>query len=125
MGVESDIYDVAIVGGGPAGLSAALMLGRCRRKVIVYDHGQYRNDAARHLNGYLGHDGIVPAELRKISQAEIQRYNVKLCRFEVEEIVQCSSVSDRTRFRIVTKEGSEAHAKKIVLATGMIDELPD
>jgi thioredoxin reductase len=57
-------YDVAIIGGGPAGLSAAVILGRCRRSVVVFDHGHGRNYAAVEMHGFLGHDGITPAKLR-------------------------------------------------------------
>lgn len=58
--------DVAIVGAGPAGLSAALMLGRCRRNVMVFDHGQPRHATAASVHGFLSRDGIDPHELRRI-----------------------------------------------------------
>src|SRR5688572_15385288 len=67
-------YDVVIVGGGPAGLSTALMLGRCRRKTLVCDSGRYRNRAARALHGYLSRDGIDPGEFLNIARGEIARY---------------------------------------------------
>ena len=57
-------FDTAIIGGGPAGLSAAVVLGRCRRRVVLFDHGRPRNDAAQGVRCYLGHDGISPHSLR-------------------------------------------------------------
>src|SRR5215213_498374 len=76
-------YDVAIIGGGPAGLSAALVLGRCRRRVILLDHGHPRNYAAQELHGYLGHDGITPGGLRELGRRECRRYGVDFVDAEV------------------------------------------
>jgi thioredoxin reductase len=67
-------HDVAIVGGGPAGLSAALILGRSRRRVVVCDHGRPRNYAAAAVHGFLGMDGVAPSELRKRGVAECEKY---------------------------------------------------
>src|SRR3954452_14356041 len=78
------MYDVLIVGGGPAGLSAALVLGRCRRRVLVVDSGHPRNAAARALHGYLGRDGIHPRELLRIGRAEVERYGVEILDAEVD-----------------------------------------
>src|SRR3982750_3647419 len=77
-------YDVLIVGGGPAGLSAALVLGRCRRRVLVVDSGQPRNEAARALHGYLGRDGIHPREFLTLGRAEVERYGVEVLNAEVD-----------------------------------------
>src|SRR4051794_18892396 len=77
-------YDVGIVGGGPAGLSAALVLGRCRRRVLVVDAGRPRNAAARALHGYLGRDGIPPRELLRLGRAEVERYGVEVLDAEVD-----------------------------------------
>src|SRR4051794_26760847 len=76
-------YDVIIVGGGPAGLSAALNLARCRRRVVVCDEGQPRNAAAREAHGYLTRDGIGPMELRRLAREEAARYGVELVDFSV------------------------------------------
>jgi thioredoxin reductase len=65
--------DVVVVGGGPAGLGAALVLGRCRRSVILFDHGRYRN-GARVLRGFLTREGICPAEMRRIARTELSAY---------------------------------------------------
>jgi thioredoxin reductase len=66
--------EVVIVGGGPAGLSAALVLGRCRRDVLLYDGGRYRNAEAAEVRGFLTRDGTPPAELRELAHAELRRY---------------------------------------------------
>src|SRR6187399_1227417 len=73
------MFDVMVIGGGPAGLSAALMLGRCRRSVLVCDLGEPRNRRSRALHGYLSRDGIAPAELVSIGRSELAAYGVQ-CR---------------------------------------------
>src|SRR3954449_8093638 len=78
------LYDVLIVGGGPAGLSAALLLGRCRRRVLVLDSGRPRNAAAREMHGYLSRDGIPPRELLRLGRAEVDRYGVDVLDAEVD-----------------------------------------
>src|SRR4051794_15753608 len=77
-------YDVLIVGGGPAGLSAALVLGRCRRRVLVVDAGRPRNAAARALHGYLGRDGIPPRDFLRLGRVEVERYGVEVLDAEVD-----------------------------------------
>ena len=72
------MYDTIIIGGGPAGLSAALVLGRCRRRVLLCDSGRYRNDASRAMHGFLSRDGIHPAELRRIGREQLKPYGVEL-----------------------------------------------
>src|ERR1700682_3282096 len=66
--------DVAIVGGGPAGLSAALMLGRCRRQVVVIDAGEQRNRKAQAIHGYLTRDGASPTDILRLAEMELLRY---------------------------------------------------
>src|SRR3954469_9428810 len=68
------VYDAIVIGGGPAGLSAALGLGRCRRKILVVDSGRPRNGVSRALHGYLTRDGIGPLELRKLGRDELALY---------------------------------------------------
>jgi thioredoxin reductase len=70
--MESETYDTAIVGGGAAGLSAALVLGRARRRVIVVDAGTPRNAPAAHMQGFLSRDGMPPAELLQAGRAEVR-----------------------------------------------------
>jgi thioredoxin reductase len=117
-----DAYDVAIIGGGPAGLSAALVLGRCRRRVILFDHGHARNYAALALNCYLGHDGIPPFKLRELGRQEVARYGVQYIDAEVERVCFCKK--DESEFELTIGGRSPVRARKLLLATGVKDELP-
>ncbi|MDB5208482.1 MAG: NAD(P)/FAD-dependent oxidoreductase, partial [Flavisolibacter sp.] len=73
-----DIQDCIIVGGGPAGLNAAVVLGRCRRKVLLFDTGTYRNRYSHGMHNYLTRDGILPMEFLQISLQETKKYGVQL-----------------------------------------------
>src|SRR5262245_9670082 len=70
----SSMYDAIIVGAGPAGLNAALILGRCRRKVLVCDEGKPRNGVSRGVNGFITREGVLPHELRRIGREELRDY---------------------------------------------------
>jgi thioredoxin reductase len=110
-----------IVGGGPAGLSAALVLGRCCRRVLVCDDGHPRNAASKALNGFLTRDGIAPAEFLELARQELQRYqSVQLREQEVTEITRHS----KDLFRVVLADGRSEIARKVLIATGVIDQLP-
>jgi thioredoxin reductase len=114
-------YDCIVVGAGPAGLSAALMLGRCGRSVLVCDIGEPRNARAAGLHNYLTRDGIQPGEFLRLARGEVQRYpSVEL---RQSEIVDASRTSGG--FRIVGADGTQVVARKLLLATGVVDELPD
>jgi thioredoxin reductase len=113
-------HDVIIVGGGPAGLSAALVLGRCRRSVLLFDHGRYRNAAARAVHGFLSRDGVPPAELRRAARAELARYPSVAVR-ELEVTRACAVAGG---FEVTTRDGERAWARKLVLATGVTDRVP-
>ena len=76
-------FDCIVVGAGPAGLSAALTLGRARRSVLVLDSGKPRNYAARAMHGVLGHDGLHPAALRERGVEELGRYGIEVRAAEV------------------------------------------
>ena len=116
-------FDVAIVGGGPAGLSAALLLGRCRRRVVLFDHGQYRNYAASAVNGYLNLDGIHPTDLRDRGRKEATAYGVRIETCEVASAECCSDGSQwPTAFKLETKEASY-EARAVILSTGVQDAL--
>ncbi|MBP7147686.1 MAG: NAD(P)/FAD-dependent oxidoreductase [Acidobacteria bacterium] len=114
-----DTYDVVIVGGGPAGLSAAVVLGRCRRRVLVCDSGRYRNAASHALHNYLGHDGIAPAELLRLGRVEALRYGV-----ELREGVVVGARCAEDGVEVLLEGGESVRGRKLLLATGMLDELP-
>jgi thioredoxin reductase len=113
----TDSYDIAIVGGGAAGLSAALVLGRARRRVAVIDAGAPRNAPAAHMQGFLSRDGMPPSELLASARAELRAYGV--------EIVEDDVVEIERGFRVRLASGRTMTARRLLLATGAVDELPD
>jgi len=113
------MYDVIIVGGGPAGLSAALILGRALRKVIVFDSGKPRNYRSRHAHGFLSRDGINPLELLRIGRDELNKYEVA---FSTKTIVHAECLGDS--FEVMDEAGNSYISKKLLIATGLVDDLP-
>jgi thioredoxin reductase len=115
--METSTYDVAVIGGGAAGLSAALVLGRARRNVIVIDGGEPRNAPAAHMQGFITRDGTPPADLLAAAQTEVLGYGVEIAADEVVQI--------RAGFSLASASGRTVTARRVVLATGAIDQLPD
>ena len=113
------MFDVIVVGGGPAGLSAALMLGRCRRRVLVCDLAQPRNRRSRALHGYLTRDGVAPAAFIDLGRGELTPYSVQLRRIGVTGACWADG-----RFRVTLADGQEEDASFLLLATGVIDDQP-
>ncbi|MDP9282953.1 MAG: NAD(P)/FAD-dependent oxidoreductase [Chloroflexota bacterium] len=113
-------YDVAIVGAGPAGLSAALMLGRCRRRVVVIDNGAPRNRVARATHGFLSRDGIAPSEFLRLGHAELAGYPT----VELRAGTVLTAEGSRGAFIVCCADGYECTARRLLLATGVVDELP-
>ena len=111
--------DVVIVGGGPAGLSAALSLGRARRRVIVVDAGKPRNMTAAHMHGVLGHDGLSPLRLLELGRKEIAGYGVRLIHGEV-----TAARTHGPDIEVDTASGT-IRTRRLLVATGLDDELPD
>jgi thioredoxin reductase len=119
---HSDIRDVIIVGAGPAGLSAALILGRCCRRVLVVDRATPRSWASHAMHGYLSRDGVEPQLFRDEARQELARYPSIELRWE--EAVSASRLDDAT-FVVQLAAGDRVRAKKLLLASGVSDELPD
>jgi thioredoxin reductase len=116
----NESYDVVVVGGGAAGLSAALVLGRSRRSVLVIDAGEPRNAPADHVHNYLGREGATPTGLLAIGREEVARYGVE---------VHAGRVSSARRtadgFTLLLEAGGSVAARRVVLATGVVDVLPE
>jgi len=114
---DTDTHDVAIIGGGAAGLSAALVLGRARRRVVVIDAGAPRNAPAAHMQGFISRDGTPPSELIRAARAEVLRYRV--------EIVEDRVVDATPGFALRLAAGRTVTARQVILATGAVDDVPD
>lgn len=115
------MHDVCIVGAGPAGLNAALVLGRCGRDVVVFDSGQPRNRVSRGLHGYLTRDGVEPLSLRELGRNELKNYPS----VRVEETEVISARRSTHGFALALKDGRAVDSRFLLLATGRIDMLPD
>lgn len=114
------MYDVVIVGAGPAGLSAALILGRCCRRVLVCDRGGQRNRWSHQQNGFLSRDGIDPAEFRRIARGQMAKYET----VEVRDVEVAEVEWHEDRYAAALADGTRVVARKLLLATGVLDELP-
>jgi thioredoxin reductase len=135
-------YAVVVIGGGAAGLSAALVLGRARHRTLVVDAGEPRNAPAAHMQGYLTRDGMPPAEFLALGREEIARYGVELLRDRVvgvtrgEDFTEVQgkafteargedlTVAPGADFTVVLSGGRTVRARRLVVATGLKDELP-
>jgi len=117
---EAIHYDAIIVGGGPAGLSAALVLGRCRRRVLVCDTGSPRNAASRGLHGFVTRDGVLPQEFLQIARAELEQYAVEVLAREV-----VAAEPEAGGFAVTLGDGRTLRCRKLLLATGVVDQIPE
>ncbi|MEV7777770.1 NAD(P)/FAD-dependent oxidoreductase [Kitasatospora sp. NPDC088351] len=113
----SDVYDVVVVGAGAAGLNAALVLARARRRVAVVDAGQPRNAPAEEMRGFLSRDGMPPAALLAVGREEVAGYGVDLIDARVDHI--------DPGFLVHLAGGPVLHARRVVVATGLRDGLPE
>jgi thioredoxin reductase len=118
---QGEAVDVVIVGAGPAGLSAALILGRCLRRVLVLDTHQPRNAASRALHGFLTRDGIHPLKLRRIALEQLAAYET--VRVERAKVTRARQRDDG--FDVTLENGTRIGCRKLLLATGVVDELPE
>ena len=114
--MTNELFDVLIAGGGPAGLQAALTLGRARKRVLVADGGPRRNAPADHMNNFVSRDGIAPADFRHEARVQLAKYpNVSFRDQQVEALT-----GSRGDFR-----AGAIRARRVLLAMGLIDELPE
>lgn len=116
--------DVVVIGGGAAGLSAAVALGRSRRSVVVVDAGTPRNAPADGVHVYLGREGTPPAELVRIGRAEAQAYGVEIVEQTVVDARPVPGDGEPT-FVVRLADGAGLRARRLVVASGLRDELPD
>lgn len=127
MSTTQTDWDVVVVGGGSAGLSAALMLGRSRRRVLVVDDSRPRNAVAAHMHGVLGRDHTAPLDLLAAGRAELTRYDVVV---ESAAVASASALEDsdgdgdEPGFELVLDSGERHTARRVLAATGLVDELP-
>ncbi len=115
------IWDVVVVGGGPAGLSAALILGRSRRSTIVIDAGEPRNRWARASHGYLTRDGVPPLEFLRIAREELKPYGVE----HRHGFALDANPLPGGGFEVELRDGTRLRSRILLLATGVVDQLPE
>ena len=114
-------YDVVVVGGGAAGLSAALVLSRAKRSVAVVDAGAPRNSPAAHMQGFLSRDGMPPRDLLAAGRDEVKGYGGHLIPGTVAAVVQATG----SGFRVLLADGPQVNTRRLLVATGLRDQLPD
>jgi thioredoxin reductase len=114
-------FDVIVAGGGAAGLSAALVLARARRRVLVVDAGLPRNHPAAHMHGFLSRDGLPPHELLEIGRNEVEGYGGTIVEDTITEIAGAAG----SGFEVTRRSGHPAMARRLLVATGLRDEIPD
>jgi thioredoxin reductase len=120
-GMSGNLYDVAIIGGGAAGLSAALVLSRARRRVLVVDAGAPRNAPAAHMHGYLSRDGLAPAALLDTGRHEVTGYGGEVVTDAVTDVDRRGG----SNFGLRLSSGRHISARRLLIATGLRDELPN
>lgn len=118
--MDAETWDAIVIGAGAAGLSAAQMLGRARRRTLVIDGGAPRNRFAAHMHGVLGHDGMTPDALLARGRGEVEAYGVEVRSAAVER------VDEHADHAVVTfADGRNETARAVIVATGVADDLPD
>ncbi|GAP99907.1 NAD(P)/FAD-dependent oxidoreductase [Leptolyngbya sp. NIES-2104] len=121
----SALLDVIIVGAGPTGLSAALILGRSLEQVLVIDSGKPRNAVSHSANGFFSRDGISPSELLQLGREQLLKYET--VRFKTGKVVEAKAFGQSEkldRFQITLDTGEQIITRKLLLATGITDQLP-
>src|SRR5439155_9321758 len=120
------LFDCAIIGGGPAGLNAALILGRARRNVILLDNNNPRNAVTQESHGFITRDGTKPKEFREIAHKELGRYpSIIYVKREVTSVIKNDKNNNRPSFELVTSENERYQSRTIIISTGLKDVLPN
>ncbi|MER7540243.1 NAD(P)/FAD-dependent oxidoreductase [Streptomyces sp. NPDC097704] len=114
-----DTYDALVIGGGAAGLSAALIMGRSRLRTLVVDAGEPRNAPAAHMQGVLSRDGMSPADYLAAGRRELAAYGVGVRDGRV-----TGAARDGAGFLVSLADGTRVRARRLVVTTGLVDELP-
>lgn len=122
---KSTVWDSIIIGGGPAGLAAALALGRSLRRVLVIDAGQPRNRRASHMHTVLGNEGISPTELLRRGQEEAAAYGVSFLEGSVSTVEETEPEGGRRTMVVTPGSGHQLYARTVVAAAGIADRLPE
>lgn len=115
------MYDAIVIGAGPAGLQAALTLGRMHRSVLLLDSGEYRNGTVLHMHNVVANDGTPPAEFRATARAQLGAYDD----VEIRDVRAESVSGGEGDFTVALADGSTASGRNIILATGVVDDLPE
>jgi thioredoxin reductase len=115
------IWDVIIVGAGPAGSAAAMVLARSRRKVLVLDDGHPRNMRSEGIHNYLTRDGMLPADFRRIAHKELEQYGVKIILAHASQ----ARALDKHGFQVKDANGNSYLSRRLLIATGVTDNIPD
>ncbi|MHC9046207.1 NAD(P)/FAD-dependent oxidoreductase [Microbacterium saperdae] len=115
------MYDAIVIGAGPAGLQAALTLGRMHRSALLLDSGEYRNGTVLHMHNVIGNDGTPPAEFRATARAQLGAYDD----VEIRDVRAEGVSGTEGDFTVTLADGSTAAGRNIILATGVVDELPE
>lgn len=115
------MYDAIIIGGGPAGLQAALTLGRMHRSALLLDSGEYRNGTVQHMHNVIANDGTPPADFRSTARAQLAEYGD----VEIRDVAAVGIGGAADAFEVRLSDGASVGARRIILATGVADELPD
>lgn len=118
--MENKIFDVIIIGGSYAGLSAGMALGRSLRNILIIDSGKPCNRQTPHSHNFITHDGKTPKEIAALAREQVEKYST--VKFHEGTVIKISRNGD---FGIETREGKNFHAKKLILASGVKDMMPD
>ncbi len=116
------LLDCAIVGGGPAGLNVALVLGRAKKNIILFDDNKPRNAVTHESHGFITRDGISPAEFKRLGREDLNKYSSYV---SIQETFVTEVKKEENVFTIRTSDGNQFESRKVILATGLKDKLPE